>query len=68
MKLIKTSTIKFINEKNDNSNNNNDDDDNDRCKLITLLNSSLHRKSALILAADKLTWRDLWEMIQAVRR
>ena len=35
MKLIKTSTIKFINEKNDNSNNNNDDDDDDRFKLIT---------------------------------
>ena len=68
MKLITTSKIKFINEKNDNSNNINDDHDDDRCKLITLLNSSLHRKSALILAADKLTWRDLWEMIQAVRR
>ena len=34
MKLIKTSTIKFINEKNDNRKNNNDDDD-DRSKLIT---------------------------------
>ena len=32
MKLIKTSTIKFINEKNDNRKNNNDDDD-DRSKL-----------------------------------
>ena len=32
MKLIKTSTIKFINEKNDNRKNNNDYDD-DRSKL-----------------------------------
>ena len=32
MKLIKTSTIKFINEKNDNRKNNNDDDD-DHSKL-----------------------------------
>ena len=33
MKLITTSTIKFINEKNDNRKNNNDDDDDDRSKL-----------------------------------
>ena len=32
MKLITNSTIKFINEKNDNPKNNNDDDD-DRSKL-----------------------------------
>ena len=66
MKLITTNTIKFIEENNDNSNNNNDDDN--HSKLITFLNFLPVRKSALILAVDKLTWRDLREMFQDVRR